>query len=318
MLILENDKRVKGKLDNIWEILTDVKCFADAGPDIIRVEHLAGEGLGMIRRVHHRVSGAWEEECIAWKPQSHFTMQVTGGNYLLPVTYLRRITSMQQKQKNVVIKIRYEYTPKYGPFGLFLNKHQIIPILNLFSSQLVDNLAKIIHQRNIDVSISAASILKNKHSDIHTITPDTLILAACKILTKYKIGSVIVLDPQGKIVGILSERDIVNGIANSDRPILDQAASEFMTHKVICSHPDDSLATLMSVMNAKHIRHLPVVDDNEYLMGIIDITDIINARMLELEQTSAAMYQYIEGRKWREMAMQVGRGAAAKEFKSPA
>jgi len=73
----------------------------------------------MIRRVHHRISGSWEEECIEWEPQSHFTMQVRGDNYLLPVTYLRRKTSMEQKQKNVVITIRYEYTPKYGPFWFF-------------------------------------------------------------------------------------------------------------------------------------------------------------------------------------------------------
>ena len=121
MLTLENDKRVKGELDTVWEILTDNKCFADAGPDIIRVEVLSGEGLGlgMIRRVHHRISGSWEEECIEWEPQSHFTMQVRGDNYLLPVTYLRRKTSMVQKQKNVVITIRYEYTPKYGPFWFF-------------------------------------------------------------------------------------------------------------------------------------------------------------------------------------------------------
>ena len=314
MLTLENDKRVKGELDTIWEILTDLKCFVDAGPDIIRVEHLSGEGLGMKRRVHHRTSGSWEEECIEWKPQSHFTMQVTGDNYLLPVTYLRRITSMQQKQKNVVIKIRYEYTPKYGPFGLFLNKHEIIPILNLFSTQLVDNLAKIIHQRNIDESISARTILNSKSPEIHKITPETLISEACKILAQYKIGSVIALSPDGKIAGILSERDIVSGIADTAQPILNKPASEFMTHKVIVSHPQDSLATLMAVMCSKHIRHLPVVDDNEHLLGMISITDIVNARMAELEQESAAMHQYIEGRKWREVAMQIGRGAASEEI----
>lgn len=314
MLTLENDKRVKGDLETIWDIITDIKCFTDAGPDIIRVEQLSGEGLGMIRRVHHRVSSAWEEECIEWEPQSHFTMQITSDNYLLPVTYLRRITSMEQKQKNVVIKIRYEYTPKYGPFGFFLNKHQIIPILNLFSTQLVDNLAKIIHQRNIDVTISAATILNNKTPELLTITPETLISNACQILTDKRVGSVIALDPQGKIAGILSERDIVNGIANAGQPILHKPASDFMTHNVIVCHPEDSLAKLMSVMSKKRIRHLPVVDDNDQLIGVISIGDIVNARMTELEHESAAMHQYIEGRKWREVAMQIGRSAASEEF----
>ena len=314
MLVLENDKRVKGELDTIWEILTDIKCFADAGPDIIRVEVVSGEGLGMIRRVHHRISGSWEEECIEWEPQSHFTMQIKGGNYLLPVTYLRRKTSMEQKQKNVTIKIQYEYTPKYGPFGTFFNKHQIIPILNLFSTQLIDNLAKIIHQRNLDLSITAATILESKNPEVLTITPETLISDACRILTEKKIGSLIALDPQEKLAGILSERDIVNGIAETGQPVLNSPAKDFMTHNVTVSHPDDSLATLMSVMSAKRIRHLPVVDDNDHLIGVISIGDIINARMIELEQESVAMHQYIEGRKWREVAMQIGRGAASKEF----
>jgi CBS domain-containing protein len=314
MLTLENDKRVKGELETVWEILTDIKCFADAGPDIIRVEILSGEGLGMIRRVHHRISGSWEEECIEWEPQSHFTMQVRGDNYLLPVTYLRRTTSMVQKQKNVVIAIRYEYTPKYGPFGFFLNKHQIIPILNLFSTQLVDNLAKIIQQRNLDISISAATILKSKSTEIHTIVPETLISEACKILTENRIGSLIVLDPEGKIAGILSERDIVNGISTTGQPILNKTVKEFMTCNVIISHPEDTLATLMAIMSSKRIRHLPVVDDNDYLAGVISIGDIVNARMSELEQESAAMHQYIEGRKWREVAMQIGRASASEEF----
>lgn len=314
MLTLENDKRVKGELDTVWETLTDLKCFVDAGPDIIRVEHLSGEGLGMKRRVHHRTSGSWEEECVEWEPQSHFAMQVKGDNYLLPVTYLRRITSMEQKQKNVVIKIRYEYTPKYGPFGRFLNKHEIIPILNLFSTQLVENLAKIIQQRNIDLSISAATILENKSPKIHTISPESLIAEACEMLTQYKIGSVIALNAEGKIAGILSERDIVNGIARTGQPILNKPASEFMTHDVIVVQPDETLANLMSIMCARHIRHLPVVDGQEHLLGMISITDIVNARMTELEQESAAMHQYIEGRKWREVAMQIGRSAASEEF----
>lgn len=314
MLILEIDKRVKGELDTIWDILTDTNCFCEAAPDIIRVEQVSGEGLGMVRRIYHKSGRTWEEECTEWQPLSHFTMQVKTDDYPLPVTYLRRITSMEQKQKNVVLKFRYEYTAKYGPLGIFLDKHQIRPILKIFSTQLADNVATKIHQQNVDITITAASILKDKSPETHTITPETLISEVCKLLTQFRIGSLIALDQEKKIAGILSERDIVNGIANSDQPILHKSASEFMTHNVIVSHPDDTLADLMSVMSEKRIRHLPVVDDEEHLVGIISITDIVNARMHELEQEAAAMHQYIESRKWREVAMQIGRSAASKEI----
>jgi CBS domain-containing protein len=178
----------------------------------------------------------------------------------------------------------------------------------------LDNLAKKIHQQNTDATITAATILKNKDPAILTITPDTLISEASKILTDKRIGCVIALNSEGKIAGILSERDIVNGIANAGQPILNLPATQLMTHNVTVSHPEDSMATLMSVMSSKRIRHLPVVDSNDHLVGVISIGDIINTRMIELEQESDAMHQYIEGRKWREVAMQIGRSAAAEEF----
>jgi CBS domain-containing protein len=314
MLTLEIDKRVKGGLDSIWDTLTDMKIFTETAPDIIRVEQLSGEGLGMVRQIHHKSGRIWEEECKEWEPQSRFTVQIKTDSYPLPVTYLRRTISMEQRQKNVVIKIRYEYTPKYGPLGYFLDKYQVRPILKIFSTQLLDNLAKKIHQQNTDATITATTILKSKGSAILTITPETLISEASKILTDKRIGCVIALNKEDKIAGILSERDIVNGLANAGQPILNMPATQFMTHNVIVSHPDDSMAKLMSVMSAKRIRHLPVVDKNEHLVGVISIGDIINARMTELEQESDAMHQYIEGRKWREVAMQIGRSAASEEF----
>ena len=314
MLTLEIDKRVKGDLETIWKILTDMKTFSETAPNIVRVEQLSGTGLGMVRQVHHKSGRIWTEECKEWEPLSHFTMEAKANSYPLPISYLRRTTSMEQKQKNVVINIRYEYNPKYGPLGYFLNKHQIRPILKIFSTQLLDNLAKKIQQNNIDATTTASTILKNKDSAILTITPETLISEACKTLTDKRIGCVIALNPQGKIAGLLSERDIVTGISNAGQPILNKPASDFMTHNVIVSHPEDSMAKLMSVMSSKRIRHLPVIDNNEHLIGVISIGDIINARMKELEQESDAMHQYIEGRKWREVAMQIGRSAASEEF----
>lgn len=314
MLKLEIDKRVKGELETIWNILTDVKMYSETAPDIVRVEQLSGSGLDMVRQLHHKSGRIWEEECKAWEPLSHFTMQIKTESYPLPVSYLRRTLSLEQKQKNVVIKASYEYNANYGPFGFFLDKHQIRPVLEIFSTQLLDNFAKKIHKYNVDASTTAATILKCKSSEILTITPDTLISDACKILTDKRIGCVIALNAEGKISGILSERDIVNGVTNHGGSILDKPATEFMTHDVIVSQPEDSMAKLMSLMISKRIRHLPVIDDKEQLAGVISIGDIINARMTELEQESDAMQQYIEGRKWREVAMQIGRSAASEEF----
>ena len=309
MLALEVDKRVKGDPETIWQILTDSQSFAEAAPAIIRVENLGGEAVGMKRRVHHKSGRSWEEECKQWEPLSAYRVQIDTTNYPLPVTSMQRTISMQQLQRNVLVKVRYE------PLGYLVDKYQIKPVLNIFARQLVDNLVRKIQLTNTDNIITAQRILDSKDPAIMTITPDTLIEAACQILTDKRIGCVIAVNPDQTIAGILSERDVVNAIGKSGGdPILHRPAKDFMTHDVVVSHPDDGINKLMSMMSKRRIRHLPVLDDEEHLLGVISIGDIINFRMAELEQESAAMHQYIEGRKWREMAMQIGRNAATEEF----
>ena len=309
MLALEVDKRVKGDPETIWQILTDSQSFAEAAPAIIRVENLGGEAVGMKRRVHHKSGRSWEEECKQWEPLSAYRVQIDTTNYPLPVTSMQRTISMQQLQRNVLVKVRY------GPLGYLVDKYQIKPVLNIFARQLVDNLVRKIQLTNTDNIITAQRILDSKDPAIMTITPDTLIEAACQILTDKRIGCVIAVNPDQTIAGILSERDVVNAIGKSGGDhILHRPAKDFMTHDVVVSHPDDGINKLMSMMSKRRIRHLPVLDDQEHLLGVISIGDIINFRMAELEQESAAMHQYIEGRKWREMAMQIGRNAATEEF----
>ncbi|MCZ6803293.1 MAG: CBS domain-containing protein [Proteobacteria bacterium] len=314
MLILEIDKRVKGDPKNIWEILTDMDFFAEAAPNVKRVEHISGNGLGMVRRIHHNSGRSWEETCKDWEVQSYFTMQANTDNYPLPISNMRRITSMEQIKNSVLIKIRYEYTPKYGPFGYILDKYQLRPILKIFGIQLIDNLTKKINQQSVTTTITAATILNSKDSTLISITPETLISEACELLTEKRIGCVMVLNPQGDIAGILSERDVVNGIANAGQAILDKPAKEIMTEDVITSRPEDTLEMIMACMNKNRFRHLPIVGVLDKLLGVVSIGDVVNAKMSELENESNVMQQYIEGRKWREVAMQIGRGAATKEF----
>jgi len=314
MLTLEIDKRVKGDSEKIWEILTDMEFFAEAAPNIKRVEHISGDGLGMIRRIHHNSGRSWEETCKDWEVQSHFTMQANTDDYPLPISNMRRIISMEQIQNSVLIKIRYEYTPNYGPLGYLLDKYQLRPILKIFGIQLIDNLAKKINQQNVTTAITAATILDSKDSTLISIAPETLISEACELLTEKRIGCVMVLNQQGNIAGILSERDVVNGIANAGQAILKKPAKEIMTQNVITSLPEDTLEMIMSCMNEYRFRHLPVVNGLDELLGVISIGDVVNAKMSELEQESSVMQQYIEGRKWREVSMQIGREAATEEF----
>lgn len=314
MLSLEVNKRVKGNPEDIWQILIDENSFAEAAPNVTRVEHISGNGLNMVRYVHHNSGRSWEETCIDWKEKSRFTMRANSEDYPLAVTNMRRITIMERIKNSWVIKIRYEYTPRYGPLGLLLDKYQIRPILKIFVIQLIDNLAKKINQQTT-TTITAATILADKPPGLFFITPETSVSDACDMLTKKRIGCVMVLNEKQDIAGILSERDIVNGISNSEKSIMNSPVKDFMTQNVITAKPEDSLEMIMSCMSKHRFRHLPVVDHDNKLSGVISIGDVVNSRMSQLENESNVMQQYIEGRKWREMTLEVGHDTTAKELR---
>ncbi len=120
----------------------------------------------------------------------------------------------------------------------------------------------------------------------------------------------------GSFAGILSERDVVNVITKFGAAALEQLAADIMTKNVITCLPDDSLSKIMKCMTERRIRHLPCVDDEGQLHGILSIGDAVKARMDELEIETAAMHDYIKDRRWRELSLQVGRGGAAAEFES--
>ncbi|NIQ14706.1 MAG: CBS domain-containing protein, partial [Candidatus Dadabacteria bacterium] len=160
----------------------------------------------------------------------------------------------------------------------------------------MNNLIRKINDEEWDFHVTAGTIIKKKDTGSVTITPDISGMEANKIRAENKIGCLMVLDNDNKIVGVLSERDIVNAVYNHGVEILEKPVSEIMTHKVITCSPEDDLKTIMKKMTERRIRHLPVVDGNK-LIGVVSIGDIVKARMDELETETAAMHDYIQGRR---------------------
>ena len=115
---------------------------------------------------------------------------------------------------------------------------------------------------------------------------------AARLLTDRRIGALVVGDESGDIAGMLSERDIVAGIATHGAAVLDQAVSELMTRKVVFCHPRDTIADVMGKMTDRRIRHLPVVDGDR-LLGVISIGDVVKQRIAETENEAEALREYI-------------------------
>jgi len=313
MRVFEMERKIKAHPEVVWKVISDHEGFIDIAPDITKIETISGDKLGRVHRLYHKSGKIWEEKCIEWNEKSSYTMQVDTRNYPLPVKKMIRTCSMMQGPRNIVIKLGYKYVPKYGPFGHLVNKLHILPIMKMYSHSLMNNLVGKINDVEWEFHVTAGTIIKKKGTGSVTITPGITVMEANRIRAENKIGCLMVLSENKKVVGVLSERDIVNTIYKHGYDFLEKPVSEIMTHKVISCSPDDDLKKIMNEMTERRIRHLPVVDGEE-LVGIVSIGDVVKARMEELEVESAAMHDYIRGRRWRELSLHIGRGGAAAEF----
>jgi CBS domain-containing protein len=141
--------------------------------------------------------------------------------------------------------------------------------------------------------MTVKAILRTKGSDIITIEPTANVAAAAKILAAYRIGALVVTGPERRVIGIVSERDLVRVLAERGPPALELALTEVMTRKVATCSPADTISSIMERMTDGKFRHVPVVDQGK-LLGIISIGDVVKHRLQEMEQEQAALRDYIQ------------------------
>ncbi|MDH3388719.1 MAG: CBS domain-containing protein [Gammaproteobacteria bacterium] len=137
-----------------------------------------------------------------------------------------------------------------------------------------------------------AELLHGRNREIVRIGARRSIAEAAKMLTDNKIGALLVENENGGIAGILSERDIVGGMAPHGADLHDVAVEELMTRDIIRCSPDDTVNKAMAMMTDRRIRHLPVFE-GEDLIGFISIGDLVKCRMMEVQAEAEALRQYI-------------------------
>jgi CBS domain-containing protein len=140
--------------------------------------------------------------------------------------------------------------------------------------------------------MTVRSILDSKGHQVLSVEPDAKLATAVKILGEKKIGAVLVIS-QGRMEGILSERDIVRVLAERGAPVLDEPVSNVMTRKVVSCRQSDTVAGIMEMMTLGKFRHLPVVEDGK-VVGLISIGDIVKRRVQEYETEQEALQNYIK------------------------
>jgi len=143
-----------------------------------------------------------------------------------------------------------------------------------------------------EATMTVRAILDTKGHQIESVEPDARLSAAIKTLAERKIGAVLVMS-QGRVEGILSERDIVRVLGERGAAALDEPVSAVMTRKVVSCKQADTVAAIMEMMTSGKFRHLPVVE-NDTVVGLISIGDIVKWRVREYETEQEALRDYIK------------------------
>ena len=140
------------------------------------------------------------------------------------------------------------------------------------------------------------NVLKVKGSAVATIAPEASLADATASLRDHGVGALVVSRDGRTIDGILSERDVVRALAAHGASTLEHQVSSAMSTSVTTCRGDDTVDHLMGMMTDRRIRHLPVVDDDGKLDGIISIGDVVKARVGQLETENNQLHDYIQAR----------------------
>lgn len=143
--------------------------------------------------------------------------------------------------------------------------------------------------------MNVQSILTTKGSDVATIQPGASLGDASALLRQRGVGALVVSGDGSVIDGIVSERDVVRVIADQGAVALGAVVATCMSDDVVTCRAQDSIDSLMSLMTARRIRHLPVVDAAGLLVGIVSIGDVVKARLGQLERENVQLHDYIHG-----------------------
>jgi CBS domain-containing protein len=140
--------------------------------------------------------------------------------------------------------------------------------------------------------MTVKAILDQKGHDVFTMGPNETLGAAIKALADNRIGALVVTNGDRKIVGILSERDIVRALAKDGSNALTNSVRDVMTPKVKICNEHHTINHVMETMTAGRFRHLPVEKDG-MLHGIISIGDVVKRRIEDAEREAEQIKQYI-------------------------
>jgi CBS domain-containing protein len=141
--------------------------------------------------------------------------------------------------------------------------------------------------------MTVKTILSTKGSEVITIGPNATLEEAIAVLAKHRIGALVVLGADQRVIGILSERDVMRALSERGANALKEPLAQTMTRVVVTCVEADTVSDLMERMTRGRFRHIPVLEQDR-LIGIISIGDVVKQRLGEMERESEALKDYIQ------------------------
>jgi CBS domain-containing protein len=143
---------------------------------------------------------------------------------------------------------------------------------------------------------TVAQILKTKpERSVHTIGPDASVLEALRAMAEKNVGALVVVDGAGRVVGIVSERDYARKMILLDRASRDTPVRSIMSSPVMYVRPQRTADECMALMTENRLRHLPVLDDGEQLVGLVSIGDLVKDIISEQQFIIEQLEMYVTG-----------------------
>lgn len=139
------------------------------------------------------------------------------------------------------------------------------------------------------------AVLSSKGGAIFTIDQEKSVLEAMALIVPNKIGSLIVLDSDGKIAGIFSERDALRQCFYNPTNFQNIKVGEVMTKSIIVAEPEDEVDYVLGIMTQNKFRHTPIVNREGQLVGIVSIGDLVKVQLNEKDFENKYLMQYIQG-----------------------
>ena len=133
----------------------------------------------------------------------------------------------------------------------------------------LENYEAPVYDDELEQALGEGGVLSMRSTPMKTVSPDTSVLETLAVLDQYRIAAVLSVDDRNRLLGIFSERDVLTRVAGDFDNIKDDPISEHMTRRPIVVYETDSPATALCVLAGSGLRHVPIVDVNNQVLGIV-------------------------------------------------